>query len=150
MANKSIPETTNPAVLRYRGQNLEAMTAMQMRSLDAMRRMINLIFDSTQSITERQTEFFKSSVDQINGTYKENSDAVDPKIIFEQQTATYQELCELLASHVVGLTSEASKCCVKMANEAVEAIGEEPDVAGQQTCCTQAKNVVAKKDSAQK
>lgn len=150
MANKSTSGTINPAVLRYRGQNLEAMTAMQMRSLDAMRRMINLMFDSTQSIAERQVEFFKTSVDQMNGAYKEKNDAADPKIIFEQQAATYHELSGLLASHVAGLTSEASKCCVKMANEAVEAIGEQPDGNNKKSCCTHVDGATQKTKPAKK
>lgn len=150
MANKSTSATINPAVLRYRGQNHEAMTAMQMRNLDAMRRMINLMFDSTQSITERQTEFFKTSVDQMNGAYKEKNVAADPKIIFEQQAATYKELSGLLASHVAGLTSEVSKCCAKMANEAVEAIGEQPDGNNEKSCCTHVDDATQKNKPAKK
>lgn len=150
MANKSIPETTNPAVLQYRGQNLEAMIAMQMGSLDAMRRMINLMFNNIQSITERKAEFVKSSVDQINDTYKERNDTTDPKVILEQQAVVYQELCGLLANHVVGLTSDASNCCAKMANEAVKITGEQPDIPHQKSCCTQTNDMVPKKGSAKK
>ncbi len=151
MANKSIPETTNPAVLRYRGQNLEAMTAMQMRSLDAMRRMVNLMLDSTQSITERQTEFFKSSVDLMNATHEKNDEAADPQEIFKRQTVAYQDLYDSLSDHVAELAKVTSKCCAKMANEAVEVIGEQPDSSGQKSCCcTQAGGVDRKNGSAKK
>ena len=44
-------EMPDPATLRSRALDLEAMTAMQMRNIDGLRRMVNLIFDSTQKIT---------------------------------------------------------------------------------------------------
>ena len=63
-------KSTNPAVLRFRGLDLEAMTALQMRNIDAIRRMANLIFDSTQTITERQAAFFRTSTEQMGGAFE--------------------------------------------------------------------------------
>jgi len=150
MANKSISETTNPAVLHFRGQNLEAMIAIQMRSLDAIRRMTNLMFDSTQTITERQTEFLRSGVDQINATHENNDEAVDPKEIFKRQTVAYQDLYESLSDHVAELAKVTSTCCVKMAYEAVEVIGEQPDSSGQKSCCCKPADGADRKNSSTK
>ncbi len=148
MANKSISETTNPAVLHFRGQNLETMIAIQMRSLDAIRRMTNLMFDSSQTITERQVEFLRSGVDQMNAAHKENDEAVDPKEIFKRQTVAYQDLYESLSNHVAELVKVTSSCYVSVAHEAVEAIGEQPDSSGQKSCCcTQLDGAAPKNDS---
>ena len=60
MPNTSKP--TNPAVLQYRGLDLEAITALQMRNVEALRSMTNLMFDTTEAVTRRQAEFLESRV----------------------------------------------------------------------------------------
>tara|TARA_R110000787_G_scaffold181008_3_gene293158 strand:+ start:93728 stop:94180 length:453 start_codon:yes stop_codon:yes gene_type:complete len=150
MANKSISEATSPAVLHFRGQNLEAMVAMQMRSLDVIRRMTNLMLDSTQTITERQTEFLRSSVDQMNAAYKKNDAAADPKEIFEQQAVVYQDLYESLSDHVAEIAKVTSTCCSKMAHEAAEVINDQTDDDNQKSCCAKTDDAAPKKHTVKK
>ena len=108
----------SPAVLRFRGLDLEAMTALQMRNIDAIRRMANLMFDSTQAITERQAAFFKASADQMGGAFESEDGLSDPKAIFERQTEAYRDLFGALATHTGELTDITSKCCASLVEEA--------------------------------
>lgn len=139
MAKKAMSAKPSPAVLRYRGQNLEAMTATQLRNLDALRRIINLVFDNSQAITERQAQFFKHSMNQVNETLNHHIGGVDdPKFIFELQTKAYGDLCDALNAHMAELGEITSKCCAGIMQEAVESMNDEPDDDNQKSCCTKA------------
>lgn len=116
MPNTSKP--TNPAVLHYRGLDLEAITALQMRNIDAVRRMANLMLDSTQEITERQAAFLKAGVDQMSATFERGEGASDPKAIFERQTEAYRDLFGAFVTHVGELGEITSKCCAGLVHEA--------------------------------
>lgn len=111
-------EMPSPAVLRFRGLDLEAMTALQMRNIDAIRRMANLMFDSTQAITERQAAFFKASADRMGGAFESEDGLSDPKAIFERQTEAYRDLFGALATHAGELADITSKCCAGLLEEA--------------------------------
>lgn len=111
-------KTPSPAVLRFRGLDLEAMTALQMRNIDAIRRMANLMFDSTATITERQAEFLKTSADQMNAAFEGGQGASDPKAIFERQTEAYRDIFGALATHAGELADITSKCCASLVEEA--------------------------------
>ncbi len=111
-------EMPSPAVLRFRGLDLEAMTALQMRNIDAIRRMANLMFDGTQAIAERQAAFFKASTEQMGGAFESEDGLSDPKAIFERQTEAYRDLFGTLASHAGELADITSKCCGDVVHEA--------------------------------
>ena len=111
-------EMPSPAVLRFRGLDLEAMTALQMRNIDAIRRMANLMFDSTQTITERQAAFLKASADQMGGAFESEDGLSDPKAIFERQTEAYRDLFGALAAHAGELADITSNCCADLLQEA--------------------------------
>lgn len=118
MPDTSSSQSPNPAVLRFRGLDLEAMTALQMRNIDAVRRMANLMLDSTQEITERQAAFLKAGADQMNATFERGEGASDPKAIFERQTEAYRDLFGALATHAGELADITSKCCASLVEEA--------------------------------
>lgn len=118
MPDTSSSQSPNPAVLRFRGLDLEAMTALQMRNIDAIRRMANLMLDSTQAITERQAAFFKASADQMGGAFESEDSLSDPKAIFERQTEAYRDLFGALATHAGELADITSKCCASLVEEA--------------------------------
>ena len=80
MPDTSSSQSPTPALLRFRGLDLEAMTALQMRNIDAVRRMANLMLDSTQEITERQAAFLKAGADQMNATFERGEGASDHNI----------------------------------------------------------------------
>lgn len=132
MPNTSKP--TNPAVLRYRGLDLEAMTVLQMRNVEALRSMTNLMFDTTEAVTRRQAEFLKSRVDHMGAMFEPGEGASDPKALFERQTAAYRDLFGALASHVAELSEITSECCAGLVHEASRAAmgqGEESDAVKQ-------------------
>lgn len=110
--------TVNPAVLRFRGLDLEAMSALQMRNIDAIRRMTNMMFDSTRTITERQAAFLKASAEQMNAVFEGRDGESDPKAIFERQTEAYRALFSTLAAHVGELNEMTAKCCTGLLQEA--------------------------------
>lgn len=118
MPDTSSSQSPNPAVLRFRGLDLEAMTALQMRNIDAIRRMANLMLDSTQAITERQAAFLKAGADQMNATFESGDGASDPKAIFERQTEAYRDLLGAFVTHVGELGEITSKCCAGLVHEA--------------------------------
>lgn len=118
MPDTPASEMPSPAVLRFRGLDLEAMTALQMRNIDAIRHMANLMFDSTQAITERQAAFFKASAEQMGGAFESEDGLSDPKAIFEQQTEAYRDLFGMLATHAGELADITSKCCASLVEEA--------------------------------
>lgn len=111
-------EMPSPAVLRFRGLDLEAMTALQMRNIDGLRRMVNLMFDSTQTITERQAAFFKASAKQMGGAFESEDGLLDPKAILERQTEAYRDLFGAFATHAGELADITSKCCAGLVEEA--------------------------------
>ncbi len=120
MSDTSSSNTLNPAVLRFRGLDLEAMSALQMRNIDAIRRMTNMMLDSTRTITERQAAFLKASAEQMNSVLEGGDDdgVSDPKAIFERQTDAYRALFSALATHVGELSEMTAKCCSGMLQEA--------------------------------
>ncbi len=111
-------EMPSPAVLRYRGLDLEAMTALQLRNIDGLRCMVNLMIDSTQTITERQAAFLKASAKQMGGAFENEDGLSDPKAILEQQTEAYRDLFGRLAAHAGELADITSKCCAGLVKEA--------------------------------
>lgn len=100
-----MPDTylSEPPVIRFRGLDIEAMTALQMRNIDAIRRMANLMLDSIQAITERHAAFLKAGADQINAKFERAEGASDPKAIFERQPEAYRDLFRR-ARHPCGRT----------------------------------------------
>lgn len=118
MPDTSSSQPPNPAVLRFRGLDLEAMTALQMRNIDAVRRMANLMLDSTQEITERQAAFLEASAGQMNASLANGEEAPDPKTIFERQTEAYRDLFGAFVAHVGELGEITAKCCAGLVHEA--------------------------------
>ena len=91
---------------------------MQMRNIDAVRRMANLMFDSTATITERQAEFLKTGANQVTAAFEGGQDASDPKAIFERQSEAYRDLFSALVTHLGELSEITSKCCAGLVQEA--------------------------------
>ncbi len=118
MPDTSSSQSPNPAVLRFRGLDLEAMTALQIRNIDAIRRMANLMLDSAQAITERQAAFLKAGAGQMNATIECGDGASDPKAIFERQTEAYRDLFGALAAQAGELADITSECCASLVEEA--------------------------------
>ena len=118
MPDTSSSQSSNPAVLRFRGLDLEAMTALQMRNINAVRRMAKLMFDGTQTIAARQAAFFKASAEQMGGAFEGEGGLSDPKAIFERQTEAYRDLFGALATHAGELADITSKCCAGLMEEA--------------------------------
>ena len=114
----------NPAILRFRGLDLEAITALQMRNIDAIRRMANMMLDSTQTITERQAAFLMASADQMNAALDRGDGTSDPQDIFERQAETYRDLFEALAAHAGELAKITSNCCAGLIQEATRNTAE--------------------------
>lgn len=122
MPNTSVAQSPSPAVLRFRGLDLEAMIALQMRNIEAIRRMANLMLDSAGAITERQAALLKSGVTRMNATGECKRDTARPQAIFERQTEASRELVEALATHAGALVEIASKSCAGQTDEAAESM----------------------------
>ncbi|MEC5325573.1 phasin family protein [Aurantimonas sp. A3-2-R12] len=122
MPNTSVAQSPSPAVLRFRGLDLEAMIALQMRNIEAIRRMANLMLDSAGAITERQAALRKSGVTRMNATGECMKDTARPQAIFERQTEASRELIEVLAAHVGALVDITAKSCAGPTDEGAESM----------------------------
>ena len=118
----------NPAVLRFRGLDQEAMIALQMRNIEAVRRMAKLMLDSAETITECQTAFFKTRVDEINAGLEREEDASDLNALVERQTKVCCNALDALAEHAGELTEIGSKCCANLIQEAAGTMVDLPAV----------------------
>ena len=118
MPNTPSSKMPSPAVLGAPGLDLEAMAALQMHNIDGLRRMAKLMFDGTQTITERQAAFFKASAGKMGGALDGEGGLSDPKAIFERQTEAYRDLFGALATHAGELADITSKCCAGLMEEA--------------------------------
>lgn len=118
-----IAKSTNPAVLRYRGLDLEAAIAVQMRNVEALRRMTSLMFDATETVTRRQAEFLRSGIGQM-ATVLDSGEAgaSEPQAIFERQIEAYRDAFGALASHAGDLAEITSRCCAGLVHETTEAV----------------------------
>lgn len=146
MPHSSSSEQPNPAVLRFRGLDLEAMTALQMRNINAVRKMMQLVLDSTEEITKRQAEFFKSGVDRINAAPSGGDGALGPSAIFERQTEVYRNFFGALTTHVGELAEITSNCCADLAQEAASNMANVPAQASPAKPSAKAKSAAAKSD----
>lgn len=124
MPDTSISQTPNPAVLRFRGQDLDAMTALQMRAIGELRRMTNLLLDSTEEITRRQAEFLKSGVAQMNAALECEEGGADLRTTFAQQTEAYRDLFDALAAHLGDLAEISARCCAGMIHDSPGTIAD--------------------------
>lgn len=111
-------KSTNPAVLNYRGLDLEALTTLQMRNVEALRNMTTLIFDATEAVTRRQAEFFASRNDQMSAPFEAGKGISDPQALFERQVLAYRDLFEDIASHAKECAEITSQCCAGLLHEA--------------------------------
>lgn len=119
-------ETTNPAVLRYRGLDLDAVTAIQMRNIDALRRMSNLLCDSFGAMTTRQAQFLETHMEQMNAALESNDASVEPKALIERQTQLYREMFDALTAHVGGCAEIVCKCGADLIQEATASLADLP------------------------
>ena len=150
MPNTPSPELPTAAVLLHRWLDLETMTALQMRNIDAVRRMVKLMFDSTETITERQAAFLKASIDQMNESLRRGEGASDQKSIFEQQAEVYRDIFGSFTTHVGELSEITSRCCAGLVQEAT---GNIADGFSDDTCCepqTRGRSPASRKRSGKK
>nr|WP_306268719.1 phasin family protein [Pararhizobium sp. IMCC3301] len=141
----------SPAVLRFRGLDLQAMTELQLRNIDAIRQMVELIFDSARTITERQVAFFNTAAKKTAAASGRSDVLLDPTAIFERQNEAYRELFGALADQAGELAEVTSKCCTAVMHDASPitddiAKGETPDgTVNHAGCCGgKGKKVAAK------
>lgn len=111
-------KSTNPAAMHYRGLDLEAMTALQMRNVEALRNMTTLMLDTTEAVTRRQAEFFRSRIDKMSAPFEAGKGISDPQAFFEHQIVTYRDLFEEIASHVRECAEITSQCSAALLHEA--------------------------------
>ncbi len=150
-----VSTTPSPAVLRFRGLDLQAMTELQLRNIDAIRHMVELIFNSAQSITERQVAFFNTAAEKSAATTGGSDALLDPATIFERQNDAYRDLFSALADQAGELADVTSKCCSAVMHEASAitddvAKGETPDgkTGNHAGCCGgKGKEVAAKPEN---
>ena len=102
------------------------MKGVQMRNIDTFRRMANLMFDSAQAIAERQTEFFRASVDHMNSTFEREEDKLNPNAILERQTEVCRDLFGAFTAHRSEIAEITAKCCAGMLHEAMGNITDLP------------------------
>ena len=111
-------KSTNPAVLHYQGLDLEALTTLQMRNVEALRNMTTLMFDMTEAVTRRQADFFASRIDQMSAPFEAGKGISDPQAFFESQILAYRDLFEDIASLAKECAEITSQCCAGLLHEA--------------------------------
>lgn len=116
----------NPAVLRFQGLDLEAMAVIQLRNIQTMRRMANLIFDCNEAVTMRQIEFLKAEAAKFDPAWDPGEAMSDPKQTFARQTVVYSELLDRLSAEIAGLAEITSRCCSGLVREAASNMVEFP------------------------
>lgn len=134
----------NPAVLRFRGLDQEAMMALQIRNIEAVRRMAKLMLDSAEAITECQTAFFKTRFGEINAGLEREEDASDLNALVERQTKVCCNTLDALATHAGDLTEIGSKCCSDLLQEVAGSVGDMPAGETGKTSTAKAGNADAK------
>ena len=122
MPNTSVAQSPSPAVLRFRGLDLEAVIALQMRNIQEIRHMTNLMADSALALVERQAELVKSPVTRVNASDKCQQDTQHPEAILDRQAEASRELIEALATHVGALVEITAKSCAGPTDEGAESM----------------------------
>lgn len=117
VSETSDSKAPGPAVLRFRGLDLEAMTALQLRNIDGIRRMAELIFDGALSITESQAAFFKTGAEKTAAISAGGDAPLDPAAIFDRQNQAYRELFSALATQAGEFAEMTSRCCTGLVQE---------------------------------
>ncbi len=131
MTKPSSPKTPDPTYSSFQKPDLEAMMAMQMRNISAVRHMANLVFDSAEEINRRQIELLKTGALHLNTAYEDGENEADAETVFKRQVEAQRELVDSLTTHVSAVADIASKCCSGLIRETAENIVE-PAVAA---CC---------------
>ena len=112
MPKETEPARINPTVLRYRGLDLEALTSIQMRNIEMLRRMSTLLFDSVEMVAARQADFLKSTQDQAGRLFEAGDTMPGSAEAFaERQSAICRELFESITRHAGELTEITARCC---------------------------------------
>jgi len=112
MPKETEPARINPTVLRYRGLDLEALTSIQMRNIEMLRRMSTLLFDSVEMVAARQADFLKSTQDQVGRLFEAGDTMPGSAETFaERQSAISRELFESITRHAGELTEITARCC---------------------------------------
>lgn len=122
MPNTFVAQSPSPALLRFRGFDLEAAITLQVRNIEEIRHMANLMADSAVALVERQAALVKSPAVEMNASDKCKQDMSHEETILERQTEASRELIEVLATHVGALVDITSKCCAGPADEAAESM----------------------------
>lgn len=103
---------TNPTVLCYRGLDLDALTSIQMRNIERIRRMSTVLFDSIEMVAARQIDFLKSTGDQARTLFDAGEAKPGAAMAFgERQAAIHRELFATVTKHAGELTEIATRCC---------------------------------------
>ncbi len=126
MQDQTSSKMPNPAVLRFQGLDQEAMMAQQMRNIEAVRRMANLILDSTEAITECQAVFFKTRADAMKSAVEPGKEGTDPNAIIERQMEICRQTFDALVAHASDLTEVGSKCCTSLMQEVAATVADKP------------------------
>lgn len=100
----------SPAVLRFRGLDIDAFAAQQIRNIDMMGRAMELMLDSTKEISRHQAEFLKLHMNQFGGAGHSGELADEPVLVFEQQAKIYQDFFSALAEHLGKCAEVACGC----------------------------------------
>lgn len=112
MPKETEPVRINPTVLRYRGLDLEALTSIQMRNIEMLRRMSALLFDSVEMVAARQMAFLESTQDQAGRLFDVGDTMPGSAEAFgERQAAIHRELFESITKHAGELTEITARCC---------------------------------------
>lgn len=102
----------SPTVLHYRGLDLDAFAAIQMRNIEMLRRMSVLLLDSVEMVAARQIDFLKSTQDQTGRLFDTGDTPPDAGESFgERQTAIHRELFESMTKHAGEITEITARCC---------------------------------------
>jgi hypothetical protein len=108
------------------------MMSLQIRNIEAIRRMSNLVFDSTEAIARQQANFFQNGFQRMTAAFdRDGGPSTDPKTIFEQQGEAYRDLFGAFTSHASELAEITSKCCSGLIQEATSSMVSEAEEAGQ-------------------
>lgn len=101
----------------FREVDLEGVANQQLRNIDAMQGIVNLMLENTRTVTECQAQLLRASAASINAALEPQDERADPSAMFERQTKVYRDLVETFAAHFGQLSEIGCKYCVDVIDQ---------------------------------
>jgi hypothetical protein len=119
-------QTVNPSVLIYRGLDAEALVALQMRNLEALRRLAVVALRGAEIIATRQIEMAQRNIDQFNHLAASSEGERNFAGALAKQVEMFEQALGTLAADTRELTELSCKCGCDMFDQMATTLTDPP------------------------